>query len=64
MALPRSNGASDPEWTPYAIEHATADDFGPSRAGEASEVVVAGKVPDFSRAYKLDAARVQSLGGE
>jgi phenylalanyl-tRNA synthetase beta chain len=28
--------------------------------GEASEVVVAGKVPDVSRAYKLDPARVQS----
>ncbi len=52
----------DPEWTPYAIEHATRmilDHAG----GEASEVVVAGKVPDFSRAYKLDAARVQSLVG-
>jgi phenylalanyl-tRNA synthetase beta chain len=31
--------------------------------GEASEVVVAGKVPDVSRAYKLDPARVQSLVG-
>ena len=52
----------DPEWTPYAIEHATRmilDNAG----GEASEVVVAGKVPDLSRAYKLDAARVQSLVG-
>ncbi len=52
----------DPEWTPYAIEHATRmilDHAG----GEASDVVVAGKVPDFSRAYKLDAARVQSLVG-
>ncbi|WP_323803291.1 phenylalanine--tRNA ligase subunit beta [Sulfitobacter litoralis] len=52
----------DPEWTPYAIEHATRmilDIAG----GEASEVVVAGKVPDYSRAYKLDAARVQSLVG-
>lgn len=52
----------DPEWTPYAIEHATQmilDIAG----GEASEVVVAGKVPDYSRAYKLDAARVQSLVG-
>jgi phenylalanyl-tRNA synthetase beta chain len=52
----------DPEWTPYGIEHATRmilDIAG----GEASEVVVAGKVPDFSRAYKLDAARVQSLVG-
>lgn len=52
----------DPEWTPYAIEHATQmilDIAG----GEASEVVIAGNVPDFSRAYKLDAARVQSLVG-
>jgi phenylalanyl-tRNA synthetase beta chain len=31
--------------------------------GEASQVVVAGKVPDVSRAYKLDPARVQSLVG-
>ncbi|MDX1819900.1 MAG: phenylalanine--tRNA ligase subunit beta [Paracoccaceae bacterium] len=31
--------------------------------GEASEVVVAGKVPDVSRAYRLDPARVQSLVG-
>ncbi|SEO75536.1 phenylalanyl-tRNA synthetase beta subunit [Salinihabitans flavidus] len=31
--------------------------------GEASEVVVAGKVPDTSRAYRLDTARVQSLVG-
>lgn len=52
----------DPEWTPYAIEHATQmilDIAG----GEASDVVIAGRVPDFSRAYKLDAARVQSLVG-
>jgi phenylalanyl-tRNA synthetase beta chain len=52
----------DPEWTPYGIEHATQmilDHAG----GEASEVVVAGKIPDTSRAYKLDAARVQSLVG-
>ncbi len=31
--------------------------------GEASDVVVAGEVPDTSRAYKLDPARVQSLVG-
>ncbi|SFG85694.1 phenylalanine--tRNA ligase subunit beta [Sulfitobacter dubius] len=52
----------DPAWTPYGIEHATRmilDHAG----GEASEVVVAGKVPDTSRAYKLDAAKVQSLVG-
>ncbi|MGJ5619885.1 phenylalanine--tRNA ligase subunit beta [Sulfitobacter sp. MF3-043] len=52
----------DPEWTPYGIEHATRmilDHAG----GEASDVVVAGTIPDTSRAYKLDAARVQSLVG-
>ena len=52
----------DPEWTPYGIEHATQmilDHAG----GEASEVIVAGKIPDTSRAYKLDSARVQSLVG-
>ncbi|WP_120500427.1 phenylalanine--tRNA ligase subunit beta [Roseovarius sp. EL26] len=31
--------------------------------GEASNLVVAGEVPDVSRAYKLDPARVQSLVG-
>ncbi|MEE4187499.1 MAG: phenylalanine--tRNA ligase subunit beta, partial [Roseobacter sp.] len=52
----------DPEWTPYGIEHATRmilDHAG----GEPSEVIVAGKVPDTSRAYRLDAARVRSLVG-
>ena len=52
----------DPEWTPYGIEHATQmilDHAG----GEASDVVVAGKIPGTARAYKLDAARVQSLVG-
>ncbi|UOA33362.1 Phenylalanine--tRNA ligase beta subunit [Sulfitobacter sp. DSM 110093] len=52
----------DPAWTPYGIEHATRmilDHAG----GEASEVVVAGQVPDTGRAYKLDAAKVQSLVG-
>jgi phenylalanyl-tRNA synthetase beta chain len=52
----------DPEWTPEGIEHATKmiiDLCG----GEASEVVVAGKMPDHSRAYKLDTDRVQSLVG-
>lgn len=52
----------DPEWTPYGIEHATRmilDHAG----GEPSEVIVAGKVPDTARAYRLNAARVQSLVG-
>lgn len=52
----------DPEWTPHGIEHATRmilDHAG----GEASEVVVAGSIPDTSRAYRLDTDRVQSLVG-
>ena len=52
----------DPEFTPVGLEHATRmilDHAG----GEASEVVVAGSVPDHSRAYKLDTDRVQSLVG-
>ena len=52
----------DPAWTPYGIEHATRMilDYA---GGEPSEVIVAGKIPDTSRAYKLDAARVRSLVG-
>ncbi|MGJ8595199.1 phenylalanine--tRNA ligase subunit beta [Sulfitobacter sp.] len=52
----------DPAWTPEGIEHATRmimDHAG----GEASDVVVAGKIPDTSRAYKLNAKRVISLVG-
>jgi phenylalanyl-tRNA synthetase beta chain len=52
----------DPEWTPAGMEQATRmimDLCG----GEASEVVVAGHMPDVSRAYRLDADRVQSLVG-
>jgi len=52
----------DPEWTPFGIEHATRmilDHAG----GEPSEVIVAGKIPDTRRAYRLNAARVQSLVG-
>ncbi|MFK7838379.1 MAG: phenylalanine--tRNA ligase subunit beta [Sulfitobacter sp.] len=52
----------DPAWTPHGIEHATRmilDHAG----GEASEVVIAGAIPDTSRAYKLDTDRVQSLVG-
>ncbi|ETX14159.1 phenylalanyl-tRNA synthetase subunit beta [Roseivivax halodurans JCM 10272] len=52
----------DPEWTPHGIEHATRmilDIAG----GEASEVVVAGKIPDHSRAYHLDTERCSSLVG-
>jgi phenylalanyl-tRNA synthetase beta chain len=52
----------DPEFTLPGLEHATQmilDLCG----GEASDVVVAGAVPDYSRAYKLDTERVKSLVG-
>jgi phenylalanyl-tRNA synthetase beta chain len=52
----------DPAWTPVGIEAATQmiiDLCG----GEASEVVVAGQLPDHARAYKLDTDRLQSLVG-
>ncbi|MDA0961772.1 MAG: phenylalanine--tRNA ligase subunit beta [Proteobacteria bacterium] len=52
----------DPECTLPGLEAATQmilDLCG----GEASEVVVAGTVPDHARAYRLDYARVQSLVG-
>jgi phenylalanyl-tRNA synthetase beta chain len=52
----------DPDWTPTGIEAATKmimDLCG----GEPSNVVMAGKQPDVSRAYKLDTARIQSLVG-
>ncbi len=52
----------DPEFTMDGLELATQmiiDLCG----GEPSEVVIAGDVPNHARAYKLDAARVQSLVG-
>ncbi|MFZ9134281.1 MAG: phenylalanine--tRNA ligase subunit beta, partial [Gemmobacter sp.] len=52
----------DPAFTPDGLEHAVrmiVDHAG----GEVSEVVVAGAVPDVSRAYRLEPARVQSLVG-
>ncbi|MGG7568249.1 phenylalanine--tRNA ligase subunit beta [Rhodovulum sp. DZ06] len=52
----------DPEFTRDGLELATKlilDWCG----GEASEVVVAGAVPDTARAYRVDPARVQSLVG-
>ncbi|MDK3017356.1 phenylalanine--tRNA ligase subunit beta [Pseudodonghicola flavimaris] len=52
----------DPAFTVEGLELATQmilDLCG----GEPSEVIVAGAVPDHSRAYKLDPARVQSLVG-
>lgn len=58
----RNERGIDPEFTPFGIEAATQmilDLCG----GEASKLVVAGKIPDHSRAYKLEPARVQSLVG-
>lgn len=52
----------DPAFTAEGLEHATRmilDLCG----GEASDVVVAGAVPDVFRAYRLDTDRVQSLVG-
>jgi phenylalanyl-tRNA synthetase beta chain len=58
----RNERGIDPEYNMQALDDATQmilDLCG----GEASDVVVAGAVPDVSRAYKLDAARIQSLVG-
>ncbi|WP_322894636.1 MULTISPECIES: phenylalanine--tRNA ligase subunit beta [unclassified Yoonia] len=52
----------DPAFTPEGLEHAVrmiVDHAG----GEASELIIAGEVPDTSRAYRLDAQRVISLVG-
>ena len=52
----------DPNWTPHGIDSATQmilDICG----GEASDVIVAGEMPDHSRCYQFDTERVQSLVG-
>ena len=52
----------DPEFTPEGLEYAVrmiVDNAG----GEASELIQAGKVPSYARAYRLDVARVKSLVG-
>ena len=52
----------DPAFTPEGLEHAVrmiVDHAG----GEASELIIAGAVPDTSRAYRLDSDRVISLVG-
>ncbi|MDX8352757.1 phenylalanine--tRNA ligase subunit beta [Cognatiyoonia sp. IB215182] len=52
----------DPAFTPVGLEHAVrmiVDHAG----GEASEMIVAGAIPDTSRVYKLDTARCSSLVG-
>lgn len=58
----RNERGIDPVWTSIGIENATQmilDLCG----GEASNLVIAGKTPDVSRSYTLNAARVQSLVG-
>ncbi len=52
----------DPAFTPEGIELATRMIL-EHAGGEPSEVVIAGKIPDTSRAYPLDTDRVQSLVG-
>ncbi|MFW8595474.1 phenylalanine--tRNA ligase subunit beta [Cribrihabitans neustonicus] len=52
----------DPEYTIEGLHRATQMIL-ELCGGEPSEVVIAGDVPDHSRAYKLDPARVQSLVG-
>lgn len=52
----------DPAFTPVGLDHAVRmilDHAG----GEASEMIVAGTVPDVSRSYTLDTDRVKSLVG-
>ena len=52
----------DPEWTPTGIEAATQLIL-ELCGGEASDLVMAGKVPDTSRYYKFDPNKVQPLVG-
>ncbi len=52
----------DPAFTPKGLELATAMVL-ELCGGEASEVVTAGEVPDTTRSYPLDTARVSSLVG-
>ena len=52
----------DPEFTPKGLELAVrmiVDNVG----GEASELIQAGKVPNYARSYRLDVAYVKSLVG-
>ncbi len=58
----RFERGADPAFTPEGLEHAVrmiVDHAG----GEASEMIVAGAVPDTSRAYRLDTDRCSSLVG-
>ncbi len=58
----RNERGIDPAYNMQAMEDA-AQMILDLCGGEASEVTLAGAVPDTSRAYKLDPARVQSLVG-
>ncbi|SDZ05835.1 phenylalanyl-tRNA synthetase beta subunit [Jannaschia faecimaris] len=58
----RFERGADPAFTPHGPDYACRmilDHAG----GEVSNMVIAGAVPDVSRAYKLDTARVESLVG-
>jgi phenylalanyl-tRNA synthetase beta chain len=52
----------DPAFTLEGLDHAVAMIL-EHAGGEASEMVVAGAVPDTARAYRLDTGRVESLVG-
>lgn len=52
----------DPAFTPMGCDHAVAL-IQKYAGGEASEMIVAGAVPDVSRSYTLDTDRVKSLVG-
>lgn len=52
----------DPAWTPIGLEHATRMILDLA-GGAASDVVVAGAIPDTRRAYQLDTDRLVSLVG-
>lgn len=52
----------DPVFTPIGCDHAVAM-IQKYAGGEASEMIVAGAVPDVSRSYTLDTDRVKSLVG-
>ncbi|SDF56625.1 phenylalanyl-tRNA synthetase beta subunit [Celeribacter baekdonensis] len=58
----RNERGIDPAYNMQALDDATAMILALC-GGEASEVVMAGRVPDVSRAYRLDTDRVQSLVG-
>ncbi|WP_417267953.1 phenylalanine--tRNA ligase subunit beta [Celeribacter baekdonensis] len=58
----RNERGIDPAYNMQALDDATAMILALC-GGEASEVVMAGAVPDVSRAYRLDTDRVQSLVG-